>query len=131
MARPWSRDGHSRTAQGLRNDCGKGEKMGILIVGADNVRTIENEVARLAPALLDAPTEHWTGRKAGDSRKVIPSRTRLVVVVCERVNHELLRHVRRQAAKIDVPLIYCRHSALEMREKLEDFIGRQPAGVWQ
>lgn len=105
--------------------------MSLLIVGADNVRTIENEVARLAPALLDTPTEHWSGRKAGDSRRVIPSRTRLVVVVCARVNHELLRHVRRQAEKSDVPLIYCRHSALEMREKLAEFIGRQPAAAWQ
>ena len=105
--------------------------MSLLIVGADNVRTIENEVARLAPALLDAPTEHWSGRKAGDSRRVIPSHTRLVVVVCARVNHELLRHVRRQAEKSDVPLIYCRHSALEMREKLAEFIGRQPAAAWQ
>lgn len=105
--------------------------MGLLIVGADNVRSIENEVARLAPELLDAPTEHWTGRKAGDSRRVIPSRTRLVVVVCARVNHELLRHVRRQAEKSAVPLIYCRHSALEMREKLEAFIGRRAGAVLQ
>lgn len=102
--------------------------MTFLIVGADNVRTIENEVVRCMPFLASSRAQHWTGRKAGDSRRIMSADTRLVVVVCERINHELLRHVRKEAARIDAPLIYCRHSIVDMREKLADFIGRQSNG---
>lgn len=92
--------------------------MGLLIVGADNVRTIEESVIRQLPGFTPGGTEHWSGRKAGDNRKVIPRNTRLVVVVCERISHELLLHVRKQAGKMGLPTVYCRHSVVDIQEKL-------------
>lgn len=89
--------------------------MKALIVGADRVGPIRQELEQGAQFTT---TEHWTGRKVGDERRAIPSGTRLVVVICDRINHKLLRNVREQARRQDVPLLYAHHSLTEIREKL-------------
>ncbi|MDQ7990284.1 MAG: hypothetical protein REI09_11680 [Candidatus Dactylopiibacterium sp.] len=94
--------------------------MKALIVGADRVEPIKR-------ALRDDPrlaglreTEHWSGRKVGDERRRIPGDTALVVVVCDRISHPLLRHVRDEARRLGLPMLYARHSLVEIREKLAD-----------
>ena len=54
----------------------------------------------------------------GDNRRAIPIDTRFVVVVCDRVNHDLLYSVKRQAASRGLPMVYCRHSLVDLRDKL-------------
>ena len=93
--------------------------MQALIVGADRVETIRAEIFRVAGRLGIQDVDHWRGRKAGEGRRVLSSRTRLVVFVCDRANHMLMRHVRRQAQEQGVPMVFCRHSATELRERLE------------
>lgn len=93
--------------------------MQVLIVGADRVETIRAEIFRVAGRLGIRDVDHWPGRKAGEGRRVLSSRTRLVVFVCDRANHMLMRHVRRQAQEQGVPMVFCRHSATELRERLE------------
>ena len=93
--------------------------MPALIVGADRVDTIRAEILRVAGRLGIHGVDHWPGRKAGEGRRVLPCHTRLVVFVCDRANHMLMRHVRRQAEAQGVAMVFCRHSAIELRERLE------------
>lgn len=100
--------------------------MKALIVGADRVRAIRSELER-SPHLGVTRTVHWSGRQAGDSQRSIPNDTRLVVVLCDRINHDLLYSVRRQAASQGVPMVYCRHSLVDMREKLAQLVPHRTA----
>lgn len=92
--------------------------MKALIVGADHVDPIKHELTQSTHFRSFSSTEHWTGRKVGDERRKIPGNTGLIVVICDRINHKLLRNVREQARRQDVPLLYARHSLTEIREKL-------------
>lgn len=92
--------------------------MKALIVGADHIEPIRYELANGSICGGVTVTAHWTGRKVGDERRKIPSDTGLVVVICDRINHQLLRNVRDQAKRRDLPLLYARHSLTEIREKL-------------
>lgn len=91
--------------------------MRALVVGADRVDAIRAELERAAH-LGVSRTEHWSGRHVADKRRPIPIDTRLVVVLCDRINHDLLYSVRRQAASRGLPVVYCRHSLVDMRDKL-------------
>ena len=94
--------------------------MQALIVGADRVDTIRAEIMRVGPQLGIEKVDHWPGRKVSESRRAIPSRTRLVVFVCDRANHMLMKNVRKQAEDLGIPMVFCRHSVLEVRERLDD-----------
>ncbi|NSL54970.1 DUF2325 domain-containing protein [Uliginosibacterium aquaticum] len=96
--------------------------MKALIVGADHVDPIRQELEHNPHLRGFTATEHWTGRKVGDERRKIPSGTGLVVVICDRINHQLLRNVRDQAKRRELPLLYARHSLTEIREKLAGLV---------
>lgn len=98
--------------------------MNALIVGADRIEPIRQEVVRPGNALGITRTEHWSGRSVGDTRRQVPRDTRLIVVICDRLNHQLLQGVRRQAGRLGVPVIYVRHSLLEVRDKLQALSAR-------
>ena len=91
--------------------------MKALVVGADRVRSICAELEQSGP-LGVTRTECWSGRQPADARRAIPADTRVVVVLCDRVNHNLLHSVRRQADGRGLPVLYCRHSVVDVREKL-------------
>jgi hypothetical protein len=93
-------------------------QMKALIVGADRVEPIREELQRASHFGITR-TEHWSGRKVGDVRRAVSDDTRLIVVICDRINHKLLDHVRKQAARLGVPTLYSRHSLVEIRGKLE------------
>lgn len=99
--------------------------MHALIVGADRIDTLREEIARVADHFSITGLEHWSGRKTGDACRPLPSRTGLVIVVCNRSNHMLVKNVRSQANRRGIPLVYCRHSALEVRERLSDLCIQQ------
>jgi hypothetical protein len=94
--------------------------MKALIVGADRVEPIRDELQRASHFCITR-TEHWSGRKVGDVRRAVSEDTRLIVVICDRINHKLLDHVRKQASKLGVPMLYSRHSLVEIRDKLAAF----------
>jgi len=91
--------------------------MRALVVGADRIETIRSELLQ-SRHLGITRTDHWSGRQVGDNRRAIPIDTRFVVVVCDRVNHDLLYSVKRQAASRGLPMVYCRHSLVDLRDKL-------------
>lgn len=97
----------------------------LLVVGADKVDGVREGLAR-APHLAGLTRiEHWSGRRPGDSRRVMPAVTGLVLVICTQVSHELLHHVNREVQKRRVPVLYCRHSLGDIRRK---FAALAPGG---
>ena len=94
--------------------------MQALIVGADRIEGIRAEIYRLGAQLGIREVDHWTGRKVADCRRSLSRRTGLVIFMCDRANHMLMRNVRKQAEDMGIPMVFCRHSATELRERLED-----------
>jgi hypothetical protein len=93
--------------------------MQALIVGADRVRGVRDEILRAAPRLGIEQVEHWPGRKVAESRRQVSNRTALVVFMCDRANHMLMHNVRRQAEARGIPMVFCRHSGAQVRVQLE------------
>lgn len=88
--------------------------MTVLIVGGDYIEPLRREIAAHGVTQV----EHWTGRKPGDLRRELPAGTRLIVVLCDYISHQLRIALKRQATRERVPLLYCRRSANELRSKL-------------
>ena len=93
--------------------------MQALIVGADKIEGIKAEIFRVADQLGIRDIDHWTGRKVSDCRRSLSKQTGLVIFMCDRANHMLMRNVRKQAEELGIPMVFCRHSATEVRERLE------------
>ena len=91
--------------------------MTALIVGGDYVEPLKREIR----AHGHEHVEHWDGRKVGFMRKSIPGGTRLIVILCDYISHNLLTALKRQAHRNDVPLVFCRRSGSDLRRKLDDF----------
>ena len=94
--------------------------MQAVIVGADRIEGIRSEILRVADQFGIKQIDHWTGRKASENRRQLSRRTGLVVFMCDRANHMLMRNVRKQAEDLGIPMVFCRHSATEVRERLDD-----------
>jgi hypothetical protein len=107
--------------------------MTTLVIGGDRIDSIRRELAE--HGLEDI--EHWGGRKPADARRAIPSRVRLVVMVTDQLSHNLLYNATVRATRLDLPIIYSRRSAHELRDKLEQRFGKsarlsraKPATGW-
>jgi hypothetical protein len=96
--------------------------MTALIVGGDYVESLKREI--LAHGHRDV--EHWSGRKSGFGRRTVPEHARLIVVLCDFVNHNLAITLKRQARRSGAALLFCRHSANELRRKLDALAGGDP-----
>ena len=93
--------------------------MTALIVGGDCVENLKREIV----AYGHADVEHWSGRKSGFARRAIPEQARLIVVLCDYVNHNLGIGLKRQAHRRGAALLFCRHCASELRRKLDAMKG--------
>ncbi|MBP1753369.1 MAG: chemotaxis protein CheY [Geobacteraceae bacterium] len=92
--------------------------MTALIVGGDYIEPIEKIINDRGVRKI----EHWTGRKAGDLKKIVPKDTRLVVLLCDYLNHGLAKKVRGDANRLGLPVIYCRRSLGQFCEKLDEVL---------
>ena len=92
--------------------------MTALIVGGDYVQTLRREL--LAHGVTSV--EHWDGRQSRFAKRTIPCSARLVVILCDYVNHSVSNALKQQANKHGVPLVFCRSSAHELRRKLENMV---------
>jgi hypothetical protein len=61
--------------------------MTALIVGGDYVKPIKKIIAGKGVRRI----EHWDGRKPSDLRKTFPKDTRLVILLCDYLNHGLAK----------------------------------------
>ncbi|HYD33664.1 MAG TPA: hypothetical protein VEA39_03755, partial [Methylophilaceae bacterium] len=62
---------------------------------------------------------HWTGRKAGDSNKVIPRDTRLIVLITDWVSHSFTEKVKRDASRRGIRIVYTLHGPTALKSRLE------------
>lgn len=88
--------------------------MSVLIVGGDQVESLKRQVIAQGYSQI----EHWSGRKKGFLKRTLSSNTRLIVMVCDYVNHSLAVSLKNKANRKGIPLIFCRHSTHELRHKL-------------
>ncbi len=93
--------------------------MTALIVGGDYVEPLKREIRTHGHEHV----EHWDGRKVGFTRKSIPGGTQLIVILCDYVSHSLSIALKRQANRNNVPLVFCRRSANDLRRKLDEIGG--------
>lgn len=94
--------------------------MTTLVIGGDRIDTIRRELGEFG--LQDI--EHWGGRKPAESRKDIPERIKLVVMVTDQLSHTLLYNASISATRLGLPIIYTRRSAIELRSKLAERYSR-------
>lgn len=87
----------------------------VLIVGGDQVDGIRQVFGRYGIDHFD----HWSGRKAGDSNKVIPQNTKLIVLITKWINHSITYKIKNNAQKRGIKVIYSPNAS---RERLSEII---------
>lgn len=93
--------------------------MKTLVIGGDRIDSIRRELTEFGRQDI----EHWAGRKPADTRRAIPSRCDLVIVVTDFLSHNMLYSATVRATRLGLPIIYTRRSAVELRGKLEAQFG--------
>lgn len=88
--------------------------MTTLVIGGDRIDSIRRELAEHGREEI----EHWGGRKPADTRRAIPARVDLVILVTDYLSHNMLYSATMRATRLDLPIIYSRRSAVELRDKL-------------
>ncbi len=87
--------------------------MTILVVGADRLGNIYDKLSNDGKAEII----HWKGRCSSCEKKcAIPKNVEKVIVFCDFINHNLMGHIKKQAKRSGVPVVYARRalSHLEM-----------------
>ncbi|HEY8118234.1 MAG TPA: DUF2325 domain-containing protein [Methylophilaceae bacterium] len=98
-----------------------------LVVGGDYIDGIKQVLISHGVDEIN----HWPGRKVGDSKKVIPHDTKLIVLITDWVSHSFTHKIKKNAAKRGVRVIYTPNgpTALKSRlARLEAGSGDQEAG---
>jgi len=90
--------------------------MSLMIVGADNLGSIRDNVKNLGFEEII----HLDGRKKSKFRNFeIPADTDFILVMTDYINHAVMRKVKRAAKTSDVSVIYARRSWASIYKKLE------------
>lgn len=87
----------------------------VLIVGGDQVDGIKEVFSHYGIHQIS----HWSGRKAGDSNKIIPQNTRVIVLITKWINHSITYKLKRDAVRRGIKVIYTRSAS---RERLTEII---------
>ncbi|PUU90421.1 MAG: hypothetical protein CI947_1465 [Halanaerobium sp.] len=90
--------------------------MSLMIVGADNLGSIRDNVKNLGFEEII----HLDGRKKSKFRNFeIPAETDFVLVMTDYINHAVMRKVKKAAKASEVSVIYARRSWVSIYKKLE------------
>jgi len=87
----------------------------VLIVGGDQIDGIRQVLGSYGIEHFN----HWSGRKAGDSNKVIPQNTKVIVLVTKWINHSITYKIKNSALKRGIKVIYTPNAS---RERLSEII---------
>ncbi len=87
----------------------------VLIVGGDQVDGIKEVFSDYGIHQIS----HWSGRKAGDSNKVIPQNTRVIVLITKWINHSITYKLKRDAVRRGIKMIYTPNAS---KERLSEII---------
>ena len=96
--------------------------MTTLIVGGDRVETYRDFLYENG----FGPVLHWQGRKSGECHRLIPSKTRLVVIMVDQVSHGLAIKMRRTADELNLPVVFTKRSISQLGKALDRVRHRDP-----
>lgn len=86
----------------------------ILIVGGDKIQGIKNALSHFAVDDIN----HWSGRKVGDSNKVIPQDTQLIVLITDWISHKFTKKIKENAAKRGLRIVYTPNGSAALLARL-------------
>ena len=86
-----------------------------LIVGGDQIAGIKEELKNYGITEIN----HWSGRKVGDGKKVIPHDTKLIVLITDWISHQFTHKIKQDAAKRGLQIIYTPNGPVSLRAKLK------------
>ncbi|HEY8353764.1 MAG TPA: DUF2325 domain-containing protein [Methylophilaceae bacterium] len=86
-----------------------------LIVGGDRIEGIKQVLGSYGITRIN----HWSGRKTGDGKKVIPHDTRLIVLVTDWISHNFTHKIKQSAAKRGVPIVFTPNGPAALKLRLE------------
>lgn len=85
-----------------------------LIVGGDQINGVKQVLGNYGADHIN----HWSGRKSGDSNKVIPQDTKLIVLITNWVSHSFTYKVKRNAQKRGITIIYTPNGSKEQLSEI-------------
>jgi hypothetical protein len=86
-----------------------------LIVGGDQIASIKEELKNYGITEIN----HWSGRKVGDGKKVIPHDTKLIVLITDWISHQFTYKIKQDAAKRGLQIIYTPNGPAALRARLK------------
>lgn len=86
-----------------------------LVVGGDQIDGIKQVLTHHGITHIN----HWTGRKVGDGKKVIPHDTELIVLVTDWISHNFTHKIKQNAAKRGVRIVYTPNGPAALRARLD------------
>lgn len=89
--------------------------MSYVVIGADRLGNIEE----LLTKKLGDDVIHISGRKKKAVAFKLPHMTYGVVVFTDFVNHNLARHIKKEAKRLQVPIIFSKRSVHHLKDTLE------------
>jgi len=90
-----------------------------LIVGGDQIEGIKQVLGSYGVTKVN----HWSGRKAGDGRKIIPHDTELIVLVTDWISHNFTNKIKQSAAKRGVRIVYTPNGPAALKTRLQRMQG--------
>ena len=85
-----------------------------LIVGGDQIDGIKQELANFGIDHIN----HWSGRKVGDGKRIIPQDTELIVLITDWISHTFTHKIKQSAAKRGVRIVYTPNGPTALRSRL-------------
>lgn len=86
-----------------------------LIVGGDQIDGIKQVLTSQGITRIN----HWSGRKVGDSKKIIPHDTELIVMVTDWISHNFTHKIKQLAAKRGVRIVYTPNGPAALLSRLQ------------
>lgn len=86
-----------------------------LIVGGDQIAGIKQELHKHGIRKI----RHWSGRKSGDGKKVIPHDTELIVLVTDWISHPFMHKIKQTAARRGLRIVYTPNGPAALRTRLD------------
>ena len=87
----------------------------VLIVGGDQIEGIKQVLNNHGVDQIN----HWTGRKSGDSSRVIPHDTKIIVLITNWISHSITHKIKKNAMKRGIKVIYTPNGGTALHNRLQ------------
>ena len=96
-----------------------------LIVGGDQIDGIKQVLTNHGITHIN----HWSGRKVGDSNKVIPHDTEFIVLITNWISHSITHKVKKNAMKRGIKVIYTPNGSTALQNRLLNIEAKTSSAV--